>query len=136
MNKRKILIVDDSLIVLKVLEMKLRAAGYETRTAVDGSEALEKATSEQPDLVIMDINFPPDISQGGIAWDGFKIIEWMRYSGSAGMAPAIIITSDELEKHRSKALAAGAAAVFQKPISLPILLDTIKECLAGPLRVA
>ena len=128
MNKRSILIVDDSVTVLKALENKLGAAGYKTATATDGSEALEQAAKLRPDLVIMDINFPPDISQGGIAWDGFRIIEWMRYTGSAGTAPAIIITSDDPEAHRARALAAGVVAVFPKPISIPDLLGTIAEC--------
>jgi len=128
-NKKRILIVDDSPIVLKVLDLRLRAAGYDTTTASDGSEALKKAAKAHPDIVIMDINFPPDISQGGVAWDGFRIIEWLRYTGSAGTAPAIIITSDEVEKYRSRALSAGAVAVFQKPISFPDLIQTIAECL-------
>jgi CheY-like chemotaxis protein len=131
MSKKRILIADDSLIVLKALEMKLNAAGYAVTTASDGSEALEKAAAFRPDLVIMDINFPPDISQGGVAWDGFRIIEWMRHTGAAGAAPAIIITSDEPEKHRVEAIEAGAVAVFQKPLSLPVLLETIEESFTG-----
>lgn len=129
MKNKRILVADDSLTVLKALQVKLTAAGYETYTAIDGSEAIGRAGEIHPDLVIMDVNFPPDISQGGIAWDGFKIIEWMRHTGAAGLAPAIIITSDEIEKHRSQALAAGAVAVFQKPISLPDLMEVVQECL-------
>lgn len=131
MNNKKILVADDSLVVLKAFEIKLQAAGYDTTTATDGSDALEKAKAVHPDLVIMDVNFPPDISQGGIDWNGFKILEWMRHTGAAGLAPAIIITSDDIEQHRSQALAAGAVAVFQKPISVPDLLKTIEECLGG-----
>jgi CheY-like chemotaxis protein len=129
MNNKTILVVDDSLVVLKALEIKLRGSGYDVETAVDGSEALEKAGTIHPDLVIMDVNLPQDVSQGGIAWDGFRVIEWMRHTGSAGMAPAIIITSDDIDQHKSRALAAGAVAVFQKPISLPDLMETIQECL-------
>lgn len=129
MKKKRILIADDSQLVLKAMSNKLQAAGYETVTALDGSEAMEKAGAARPDLVIMDVNFPPDISQGGVAWDGFRIIEWMRHTGSSGTAPAIIITSDDIEKHRTRALAAGAVAVFQKPMKISDLLKTIEECL-------
>ncbi len=129
MSRKRILIADDSLTVLKAFEIKLQSAGYETATAVDGSEALAQAGRFHPDLVIMDINFPPDISQGGVTWDGFQIIQWMRTTGAAGTAPAIIITSDDVEQHRTQALAAGAVAVFQKPIKLKDLMDTIRECL-------
>ncbi|MCU0770272.1 MAG: response regulator [Verrucomicrobia bacterium] len=131
MSKKRILIADDSLTVLKSLEIKLESAGYETSTAVDGSEALAEARRLHPDLVIMDINFPPDINQSGGTWDGFQIIQWMRMTGAAGSAPAIIITSDDVQQHQDSALAAGAAAVFQKPIDIPHLLETIRECLDG-----
>jgi CheY-like chemotaxis protein len=134
MSNKKILVADDSLTVLKVLEIKLQAAGYEITTATDGSEALEKAKAVHPDLVIMDVNFPPDISQGGIAWNGFKILEWMHHTGAAGLAPAIIITSDDVEKHRNQALAAGAVAVFQKPVDVPSLLEVVGECLGNTLQ--
>ena len=53
----------------------------------------------------------------------------MRETGAAGNAPAIIITSNDVEKYLSKAGAAGAVAVFQKPVDIPALLDTIRECL-------
>jgi len=85
-NKR-ILIADDSLTRLKAFEIKLQAAGYEVITAVDGSEAIKKAAHSRPDVVIMDVNVPPDISQGGVVWDGFRIIEWMKCTGSIGSAP-------------------------------------------------
>lgn len=130
MSTKKILIADDSLIVLKALENKLQAAGYETVTAADSSEALEQAGREHPDLIIMDVNFPPDISSGGgIPWDGFRIIEWIRHTGATGGAPSIMISADDIEQHQGPALKAGAAAIFQKPISVPALLETINECL-------
>jgi CheY-like chemotaxis protein len=129
MNHGTILVVDDSMTVLKALEVTLQGRGFRTVTATDGSEALKRAGEVHPDLVIMDVNLPPDISQGGVVWDGFRVIEWMRYTGAAGTAPAIIITSDDLEQHKSRALEAGAVAVFQKPISIPELLETISECL-------
>ena len=59
-------------------------------------------------------------------YDGF---EWMDRTGAAGVAPAIIITSDDVQQHRDAAVAAGAVALFQKPVSYPDLLETIEECL-------
>lgn len=131
MTRKRILIADDSLTVLTALEHKLNAAGYEVHCASDGSEAVTLAGRIRPDLVIIDVNFPPDISQGGVDWNGFKIVEWMQRTGALGLAPAIIITTDEVEKHRDAAVAVGATALFQKPISLPVLLETVKDCLQG-----
>ena len=127
--KKRILIADDSVVVLRALEVQLQAAGYDTRTATDGSEAVEKAGQWNPDLLIVDVNFPPDISQGGIDWDGFRVIEWMQHTGVSGLAPALIITSDEVEQHHARAIEVGAAAIFQKPVDIPELLATIGELL-------
>jgi len=127
MNNNRILIVDDSLIVLRTLEHKLAEAGYKPATAADGSEALEKTAQLRPDLIIVDVNLPPDVNQGGVAWDGFRLIEWLRHTGSAGAAPAVIITSDDLESHRDRAVGAGAVAMFQKPIDMEELMETIRE---------
>lgn len=136
MSKPRILIADDSLTVLKALENKLNSAGYETATAMDGSQALERAHQLHPDLVIMDVNFPPDISQGGVTWDGFRIIQWIRETGAIGLTPSIIITSDDIEQHRDRAMAAGAVAVFQKPIDGPELMATIRKCLEEHVQVS
>jgi len=130
MSQKKILIVDDSQVVLKALSSRLQAEGYATLSAEDGSEALRLFRNEKPDLVLMDINFPPDVGFGGnVSWDGFRIIEWMRKSGLLGATPSIIITSEDPAKYRAQAMEAGAVEVFQKPISVPYLLKTIRGCL-------
>src|SRR4051812_35220736 len=75
----KILIADDSVVVLKALSIKLKSAGYEVRTAMDGTTAISCVRRDRPDLIILDIHFPPGISQvGGISWDGFLILDWLR----------------------------------------------------------
>ena len=71
---KKILVVDDNEIILKTISLKLQGAGYQVITALDGSEAVAAARKETPDLILLDISFPPDV--GGVAWDGFRIMEW------------------------------------------------------------
>jgi CheY-like chemotaxis protein len=63
-----------------------------------------------------------------VTWDGFQILDWMRHTGCASGAPALIITGDNVECHRDRALAVGAVAVFQKPIRVAELLETIEDC--------
>lgn len=131
MNDKTILIVDDSSLMLKVLEVKLRSAGYRILTAEDGGRAFELSRKEAPGLVIMDINFPPDPGRGmGETWDGFRIIEWMRRATGLDNTPVIVITSDELAKHETQLMSAGVAAVFQKPVPIPDLLEAIEACFA------
>lgn len=132
MIRKCILIADDCATTLNALAHRIRAAGYEVHTATDGSEAVALAGRIRPDVVIVDVNFPPDISQGGVDWDGFRILEWMNRTGSVGLAPCIIITSDDVETHHQAAVASGATAIFQKPISISVLLETLRECLEQP----
>jgi CheY-like chemotaxis protein len=129
----KILIADDSVIVLKALSIKLKSAGYEVRTAMDGSTAISCVRRDKPDLIILDINFPPDGSRGGgIAWDGFMILEWLRRIDEVRDTPIIFITSGEPAKFREKALAAGAVAFFQKPVDQEEMLSVIRHSVGDP----
>ena len=80
MNKgKKILIVDDNEVILKTLSLKLTSAGYAVLTAIDGSAAVAAARRDKPDLILLDLSFPPDVAHGGgVPWDGFLIINWLR----------------------------------------------------------
>lgn len=124
----KILVADDNVVILKALSIKLKSNGYEVRTAMDGSTAVSCVRREKPDLIILDINFPPDVGHGGgIAWDGFLILEWLRRIDEVRDTPIIFITSGESAKFRERALAAGAVAFFQKPIDQEEMLSVIRH---------
>src|SRR6266705_6800918 len=115
MSPKKILIVDDSPVILKAFSNKLRLSGYEPLTAQDGGTAVNLARQQKPDLIVLDINFPPDVAHGGgVAWDGFLIINWLRRMDEAKSIPIIVITGGEAEKYKQRALAAGAVDFFHK----------------------
>src|SRR5215467_1987686 len=98
---KKILIVDDSVIILKTLSAKLRSSGYQVFTAADGSQAVSTVRRERPDLILLDINFPPDVGHGGgVAWDGFLIMNWLRRMDEAVNTPVVIITGGAIEESR------------------------------------
>ena len=126
---KKILVVDDNEIILKTIIFKLRSAGYEPHTALDGMEALVVAHREALDLILLDINFPPDVY--GEAWDGFRILEWLRQLDSARDVPVIIISSSEAESDRERAQKCGVTAFFRKPIDHVDLLKVIRETIAS-----
>jgi CheY-like chemotaxis protein len=129
----KILVADDNVVVLKTVAIKLKSAGYEVRTAMDGSTAISCVRRERPDLIILDIHFPADISRaGGIAWDGFLILDWLRRIDEVRETPIIFITSGEPAKFREKALSAGAVAFFQKPIDQDEMLSVIRHTVGDP----
>jgi two-component system KDP operon response regulator KdpE len=130
MNRKKILIVDDSPIILKALSMKLTANGYAVLTAEDGSGAVSLARRERPDLIVLDVSFPPDVAHGGgVGWDGFLIMSWLHRLEEVKNIPIIIITGEESEKYKKRALAEGAANFFHKPIENDELLAVIRQTL-------
>jgi CheY-like chemotaxis protein len=114
---KKILVVDDNLIVLKAFELKLKGCGFDVVTTTEGATAVSLARQQKPDLIVLDINFPPDVGSSGLAWDGFSIMQWMRRFQEASSIPVIVITSGEAAKYKDKALNAGASGFFQKPIN-------------------
>jgi DNA-binding response OmpR family regulator len=131
-DRRKILIVDDDAVILKALTLKLESQGYAVVTAVDGADALRALREEKPDLVLLDINFPPDIAHGGgIPWDGFLLMRWLRGIEKVGKVPILFMSSNDTGAYRERALACGAMGLFQKPIDLAALLATIERILAG-----
>ena len=127
MNRKKILIVDDNEVILRTLSLKLQANKFEVFTALDGSDAVAAVRTQKPDLILLDIGFPPEVS--GVPWDGFRIIQWLRRLEEAKTTPIIVITVGEAAKYKERALTAGAMAFFQKPINNDELLSTIGKAL-------
>ncbi len=125
---QKILVVDDNAVVLKTLSFKLKSKGYDVSTALDGAEAVSTARREKPDLILLDISFPPDIAHGGgVAWDGFLIMDWLRRTEELKSIPIIVITGGDPAKYEQRALNAGAAAFFHKPINHDGLIEVIRR---------
>src|SRR5579871_1444802 len=117
MNPKRILIVDDNVAVVRALTMKLKSAGYEVLQALDGSEAVSAARKEKPDLILLDISFPPDVGHGGgVPWDGFLIIEWLHRMDEAKATPVIVISGGDPAKFQERSMNAGAVAYFRKPL--------------------
>jgi CheY-like chemotaxis protein len=131
MSRKKVLVVDDNVIILKTMSMKLTASGYDVITAEDGGEAVSSVRREKPDLILLDLSFPPDVAHGGgVAWDGFLIMSWLQRLDEAKDIPIIVITGGDPAKFKDRALAAGAASFFHKPINNDELLAVIAETLA------
>jgi CheY-like chemotaxis protein len=127
---KKILVVDDDQVILKVLSIALNLHGYEVAVATDGPGAVTAVGRERPDLIVLDINFPPDAANvGGALRDGFFIVEWLRRMGKGGGIPVIIISVDDSAENRKRTLDAGAVAFFPKPIDNQALLAAIRTAL-------
>jgi len=126
-SRKKILVIDDNEIILKTTSMKLQSAGYEVFTALDGSEGVAAVRREKPDLVLLDITFPPDVS--GVSWDGFRIMDWLHRVDETKKIPIIIISGVVEEKNKQRATAAGAVAFFPKPVNFDEMIKVIRATL-------
>ncbi len=119
----RILIVDDEKEMIEMLEMRLKALGYETMAAYDGHEGLEKARSRKPDLIILDLMLPK--------LDGYQVCRMLKFDVNHKKIPIIMFTAraQDSDKHMGKEV--GADAYINKPFEPKVLMDKIKELLAG-----
>jgi len=116
---KKILIIDDSAVFRKVLNLQLKNAGYETTEANDGVEGLAKATSADFNLIICDVNMPN--------MDGLTFVGKVRANEKARFIPIIMLTTESQEEKKRKGLEAGAKAWLVKPFSPDQLLNAINK---------
>jgi len=123
---KKILIVDDDEIIIKTTSAKLKSHGYQATGALDATEAMSAVREDRPDLILLDISFPPDL---GVDWDGFKIMAWLRRMDEGRDIPVIIITGGDPARYKDRSLATGAVAFFNKPIQHDELLTVIAQVL-------
>jgi len=129
-NAKKILVVDDNQVILKTVLQTLTARGYQVMTAIDGPEALSVVRKEKPDLILLDLAFPPDAANvGGPLQDGFFIIEWLRHAPETENIPIIMISATDPEQFKDRALTARVVASFHKPIDTDKLLAAIQTTL-------
>ena len=105
-----------------MLSRRLTKRGYEVAIAVDGAEGLEKARSEAPELILMDMSLP--------VIDGWEATKQLKADEATRVIPVVALTAHAMSTDREKALAAGCDAYETKPVELPRLLETIEKLLA------
>jgi CheY-like chemotaxis protein len=127
--RKKILVIDDDAVIVKTLTLTLTANGYKVIPAMDASAGLSLMRQEKPDLMLVDVTFPPDVSGGGIGqWDGFQVTRWLQQTTNKKI-PTIIISGTNKPEYIQKALDAGANGFLPKPIDKQLLLETIAKAI-------
>ena len=114
-----ILIVEDEYAVARGIQYALQQEGYEVAVARSGEEGLEFATSQAPDLIVLDVRLP------GI--DGFEVLRRLRAAGSK--APVLVLTARDDEVDKVIGLELGADDYLTKPFGLRELMSRIKALL-------
>ena len=122
-KKSKILIVDDEPIIVKVVQSRLTAAGYDVIAAFDGQEGLDKARAENPDLIILDIMLPK--------MDGYRVCSILKLDDHYKKIPIVMFSARVQSEDKEKGLAAGADAYLTKPFDPKALMETIQKLLGG-----
>jgi chemosensory pili system protein ChpA (sensor histidine kinase/response regulator) len=123
-RKPRILIVDDSASIRRVLQQDLARAGFAVGVARDGIDALQAMVKEPPQIVILDIEMP--------RLDGFEFLSALRNSTESPSPRVIMLTSRASEKHQAYARQLGADAYFVKPCPIATLTAKIYELLESP----
>lgn len=119
----KVLIVDDSETHLYSLTKIVEGAGHQTVTAANGEEGVEKATSELPDLILMDVVMP--------GLNGFQATRKISKNKETAKVPVIFVTTKDQETDRIWGMRQGASAYITKPIDKGELLQAIEKALKG-----
>ena len=113
----KVLIVEDNNDYRDLVSFYLKLKGFEVITANDGVEAVELATSDNPQIILMDLNLP--ILDG---WEATKIITQNK---STSHIPIIAVSANCFEPFSEEVLKAGAVGCVQKPVDIESLPDLI-----------
>jgi two-component system, cell cycle response regulator DivK len=121
---RRILVVEDNDLNLKLFRDLLIAQGYSVIHTRDGVEAFRLARTHTPDLILMDIQLP-EVS-------GFEVTRWLKDDPGLRDIPVVAVTAFAMAGDEEKARVAGCAAYVTKPIAVKSFLETVAKCLGQP----
>ncbi|HTR43126.1 MAG TPA: response regulator [Pseudomonadales bacterium] len=131
---QRVLIVDDNPVIVQAIAAVLDLHGCETLEASNGPDAIALAREEKPDLIVLDLNFPPD--SNGVAWDGYRIMDYLRSMKESRTIPIITITGypDSLDMERN--LDSGAIGFLYKPLDHGDLLRLVRGAVGATVSMA
>lgn len=120
---KKILIVEDDPVSLKLVRDVLQANGYETEEVTSGEGAVARAAHLKPDLIVMDIRLP------GI--DGLEATRRLKSDASTAAIPIVAVTAHAMPEDEARILEAGCQAYLPKPLRFAEFVSVVKGLLSG-----
>ena len=121
---KRVLIVEDNELNMKLFNDLLEANGYGTIQTRSGVEAVELTRTHRPDLILMDIQLP-EVS-------GLEVIRWIKDDEELKHIPVIAITAFAMKGDEEKIRQGGCEAYLSKPISVVKFLETVRHYLSDP----
>ena len=119
MVSKKVLIVEDNELNMKLFHDLLDAQGYETLQTREGLQALALARQHRPDLILMDIQLP-EIS-------GLEVTKWLKEDDDLSHIPVGAVTAFAMKGDEERIRQGGCEAYISKPISVMHFLDTVRK---------
>jgi len=122
MEKRKILVVDDEVDLVKTIQFSLELEGYKVLVSYNGEDALSQARKEHPDLILLDIMLPK--------LDGYKVCRLLKFDEQYKHIPILMMTAKTQEKDKLMGKETGADEYITKPFDMEGLLEKVKKYLS------
>lgn len=119
----KILYVEDNEDNVYMLSRRLKRKGFDIVIAVDGEQGVEMASSEKPDLILMDLSLPK--------MDGWTATKHIKGNSELKSIPIIALSAHAMEEHKQRALDSGCNDYDTKPVDLDRLLTKISKQLGN-----
>ena|SRR5690349_15761882 len=119
MGKKKVLIVDDEPDIVESLKFALELEGIECIVAHAGEEALVKAKTAMPDLILLDVMLPQI--------NGYKVSRLLKFDQAYKQIPIIMLTARAQEKDREVGTETGADEYVTKPFAMGELVELVKR---------
>ncbi len=123
MDKKKVLVVDDDVDIVKMLKVRVESEGYEFMSAGDGKEMLELLKIKKPDAILLDIMLP--------SMDGYSVLREIRKHEEYSKIPVIILSAKEKKKVGDLFILEKVAFFMEKPFDIKELMEKIKILTSG-----
>ena len=115
---KKVLVVEDNELNMKLFHDLLEASGYDTIQTRSGLEAIDLAREHRPDLIVMDIQLP-EVS-------GLEVTKWIKEDDDLRSIPIVAVTAFAMKGDEERIRKGGCEAYLSKPISVGKFIETVK----------
>ena len=119
MNKRKVVVIDDDRLILKLLLTTFSQNGWESKGAENAREGRKLISEFNPDLLVLDLYLPGE-------WSGLELLRILKQEGKLKDMKVVVITASDSGRYLNQCLEAGASMLIPKPFSPKAFLNQVE----------